>query len=171
MTVDSSRDIFVFVLCILCGFLSGLAFDFFRSIRKIFTPSKGMVAIQDIIFCALVFAMFSYVTGRFNDGIVRWYEIAGVFLGIMMYVFTISHTIIKAFSYAFTCLKRVCEKSRHFFRRLSHFAEVKFKAFHKKLGNKITLKIGIIQKNAKKCRKKLQFGEKINKKIFTSQKK
>ena len=121
MTVDSSHDIFIFVLSLICGVLSGLIFDIFRAMRSVFKSGKSWVAIQDIVFCAIVFVMFSYVVNNCNNGSVRWYEIAGAVLGVMLYYSTISFALLKIFKFVLKIIKDIFEKIRRIFDKFEKF--------------------------------------------------
>ncbi len=107
MIVDTNHDIRVFVCTLLCGALSGFILDIFRAIRRSFTPGKTMVAIQDIITCAIIFTLFSCVINKENDGDVRWFEFAGAILGASLYFCTLSMWTMKCLNYIMIFLKRI----------------------------------------------------------------
>lgn len=85
MIVNSYHDIKVFSLCLLCGSVTGLIFDFFRSLRKSVTTGKNMTAFQDALFCAIAFYLFTKTVDLTNNGDLRWYEFAGMFFGLAVY--------------------------------------------------------------------------------------
>ena len=67
MIVDSFHDIMIFALSLMCGIADGIIFDFFRAMRRVFSHGKKMVAVQDMIFCFMVFVLFSYIKPFFSE--------------------------------------------------------------------------------------------------------
>lgn len=94
LDVSVSSHIYIFVCALICGALISLVFDAFRIFRKMVKTSPLTVAIHDVVFWLLAALMlFGYVFLT-NNGELRLFEFAGVFLGAIIYFLTLSKTII-----------------------------------------------------------------------------
>lgn len=121
MVVDSTRDLTVFLAFFICAQTIGVVFDFFRAIRKAFVCGNLMVAVQDVIFCSFSFFMFSGVLTVLNSGRIRWYELAAIILGLVIYFLLESRYVIKVFDVlmrwvcgVWTLIKKISKKSLQF---------------------------------------------------------
>lgn len=87
-----------FTAAILCGAALALCYDFIRIFRRIVKHGAIIMAIEDIIFwIAAAFIMFGVVLFT-NNGDVRWYAVAGMFMGMLIYIFTLSRAIVWVFA-------------------------------------------------------------------------
>ncbi len=139
----------IFLYALGFGFLLGLLYDFFRTLRLIISRSRGFVLFMDLLY----FAVCAFLTFCFilvvDSGRVRIYVALGEVLGWMIYYFSfgmialkISNAAIKLcrrfFAMIFKPVKRVL---RFLKRKMGHFG-----AFGKK----------IIRKTDKKTKFSLQ---------------
>lgn len=86
-----SQQLRLFTLSLGLGFLLGIVYDLFRSLRLIFsrTPGKYTLFVQDIIYvilCAVITFLFLLSE---NYGEIRAYVLAGEIIGFFAYYFTI----------------------------------------------------------------------------------
>ncbi len=171
MMVNNLRDIFAFFAVFLCGVCVGVVFDIFRAHRKIYPPSSRLLSLEDAIFCAIAFFLFSHTVTKFADGDLRWYIFAGFFLGLMLYFLTLSKMLVCILTKAFELLKHILSMVSRF---LSYLAKPFLRFFKKTKRAFLNLKGKANNffkgKNIKK-RSNLDFCKKIFKKIFTTQKK
>lgn len=92
-----NKEIFVFLVMIVCGGGISLVFDLFRACRIIARPNTAIVAVSDILFCIIAaFAVLACVW-NFNSGIFRFYEPVGLILGGVFYFLLLSKWILKFF--------------------------------------------------------------------------
>lgn len=99
------------------GAIFGFVFDFFRGIRKNFTPNVIATYIEDIIFLIFVSSIFIFSIIYFAMGILRFYIFLGVLIGIAIYALTISkkcviilYYIVKLCKSFFTFLLKIAKK-------------------------------------------------------------
>lgn len=95
MDITASQQVYVFAAAAICGIGLGILFDIFRIIRKIRKPSMVGISMQDVLYwLAAAILVFWYIF-TFNDGELRWYEFAGVFLAGYIYNMTLSKYTVK----------------------------------------------------------------------------
>lgn len=136
----------IFLYSLGFGFLLGILYDVFRTLRLIISRSKGFVFFADLMY----FALCSFLTFCFimvvDSGRVRLYVALGEILGWFIYYFSFGSIAI-----------RVSNAVTGFFRRLfSGVFKLVRRAFSKigSKGSKIKL---IFKKNIRKSNKKLKF--------------
>lgn len=125
------------------GFLLGILYDVFRTVRLIISDSRGFVIAMDILY----FAVCSFLIFCFNlvvdNGRVRIYVVFGELLGWLIYYF----------SFGSIAMKVTAAVSR-FFRKII-FAPVR--KFFAKILRKNSFFIGKSEKTLKKYNKKIKY--------------
>lgn len=92
-----NEDIFVFLMMILCGAIILLLFDVFRAFRMVIKPGTIVVAVSDILFCAVSLFVILAAVWNLNSGEFRIYEPVGLALGGIFYFFLLSKWILALF--------------------------------------------------------------------------
>lgn len=118
MLVNTYHDLTVFVCSFACGQLTGFVFDIFRAIRKAFVPGKKALALQDALYCAAVFYMFSQTVNITNNGDLRWYIFAALILGTVLYFSLESPAVLPILARICMFFKKVFEKFSAFLQKL-----------------------------------------------------
>lgn len=91
---DETISFFMFILL---GILVGIIFDFFRAIRKVKKYKEKYIYLQDIIFFLVVGIVLASVLIYKLEEELRLYLFLSLFLGVVIYISTISMLIIKIF--------------------------------------------------------------------------
>ena len=116
------EEIIIFGLSCLWGVAIGIFYDFLRVFRLVLPHNKWLVMFEDILFFmgyAMFLTAFASAEAR---GVLRFYYIAGNFIGATLYFFTLGsavmnifrkilyfvHFLFKPFEYIFTFL---CKKA------------------------------------------------------------
>ena len=73
---------------LICGFLMGIIYDFFRFLRFLF-PNKFAAFLFDFSFFAVYALFFFILLLSYNNGSVRALYFTAYFLGLLVYVFTV----------------------------------------------------------------------------------
>lgn len=115
ITLES--ELTVFGASIVLGAVSGLVFDIFRSFRLKIRTGLKTVAFQDILLWIILSLLFFATVYKFNSGQLRFYIFLGAFLGLVLYLLTVSKVCIKIISLFITAL---CAVAR-FFARITAF--------------------------------------------------
>ena len=82
----NNNQIYLFSIYMLCGIVIGIGFDIFRVLRKSFRTSD-MVTYTGIFLIIMLFI--------FNNGQLRFFIFVAIFLGLLLYLLTISKYFIK----------------------------------------------------------------------------
>lgn len=145
-----SEQLKVFLYSFGLGFLLGILYDVFRTLRMIFSFGKVMTFIQDflyVIMCAFLTFGFALVL---NDGKIMFYIFFGEGIGWLIYYFTfgtlalrVSSAVIKGVRSVFAAIIRLIKKPINFVVRKI-----------KRIANKIDTKTKI---NSKKVVKNTKF--------------
>lgn len=73
---------------LICGFLMGIIYDFFRFLRFLF-PNKFAAFLFDFSFFVVYALFFFILLLSYNNGSVRALYFTAYFLGLLVYVFTV----------------------------------------------------------------------------------
>ena len=92
MTLYESQA-FVFLVMVYGGIVTGLVYEFYRLLRRIFGTGRIVTAVFDILFVLCAFFIFAYILYLANAGQLRFYLLLGYVLGFLLYVFGISRLL------------------------------------------------------------------------------
>ncbi len=129
------------------GFLLGVLYDVFRTLRLIISRSRGFVFFMDLLYfalCSFLIFFFMLVT---DGGRMRLYSLAGEILGWLIYYFSLGSVAIR-FSNAVV----------KFFRRIISA----FSGRIKRISGKLWHKLGNVRKKHKKITRKFDKKAKFN---------
>ena len=88
------KQILIFLIFLLNGFLYGIYFDIFRILRKNFKTNNITTYFEDFLFWGLVLYTFLCTIFKFNNGELRLYVFIAVAFGILIYLKIFSDTFI-----------------------------------------------------------------------------
>lgn len=97
------------LLCCLLGVLTGLVFDFFRTIsngigKRLHSLSYVIIVMGDILTVAFMGVSVTVLCFYYNKGIVRFFCIFGLALGLAFYFFVFSRIILKIYTLFFKAI-------------------------------------------------------------------
>lgn len=84
----------VFYGSLLLGFSFGLLFEVTRFIRLAFPHGTAMIFLEDFLFFLPVTFFTLLFLFCFSDGVIRWYILAGIFLGFLIYLKTLGRLLL-----------------------------------------------------------------------------
>ena len=90
-----SNQVNIFFVFVINGILIGLLFDFFRILRKTIKTNDFFTYIEDILFWILTGFILLFSIFIFNNGEIRLFMFWGIFIGVFIYMISISSYIIK----------------------------------------------------------------------------
>lgn len=150
-TIAQLYSLFVFAVS---GIIVGIFFDVFRILRKSFKTPDFITYIEDIIFWIITGLFLLFVLFTFENGQIRSYNIIGLIIGVILYIFTISKYFIKCSVTIITFFKNIIYK-------ILKVIISPLKMFFKPISFVI-----INVKNITKCDKKIKNNIKNSKKIL-----
>lgn len=101
--------------CFLSGICITIAYDCLRIFRRVKKHSTGFVALEDVIFWFAAAAFLFYMLYETNNGVIRWFSIAGAGVGMLLYKYTIGEHLVEIMS---TLLNRIQDMVARFLRWL-----------------------------------------------------
>ena len=149
----------LFFNAFLLGVMLIFLYDFLRIFRNIINHRKNYIAVEDTIYWIIAGFIVFVMLYHNNDGIIRWFAIAGVTLGMFLYNFSISKIIVKYVSIVlnkiinilFTPLIRISKKIINLLKK--KLKSIKMKQREKKEKAKIQRDGVHIEKEKKKKEK------------------
>ena len=75
----------LFLGAVAAGLIMAFCYDIFRVARRIVPHSALLIHIEDIIYWVITAAALFYLMLRLNGGEIRFFPIAGVFIGMLIY--------------------------------------------------------------------------------------
>lgn len=107
MQTPVTHELTVFAVMILCGVVFGVLFDIMRAIRNTAKAGKTITDVTDLLFVLISGIVIIYMLIKFNDGILRMYEFAGIFLGGIIYFLTVGKYVKNIFERIFEILCKI----------------------------------------------------------------
>ena len=144
---------------LLLGAILTFIYDGFLIIRKVIRHSTFFVSLEDMIFWIACALLVFYTLYKENNGILRWFAVAGAALGMVVYKKTLSSFVIEAASRAFTFIYHILSRILGIVMKPLHFLGKKVQK-----GSHITLRKG--RKLGKYLKKKLTAYQKVLKIIL-----
>ncbi len=90
MILSMSNQALLFFSTVLMGALIGFVYDWFRVIRGLFKHPNFLIHIEDVLFwIAVSIGIFVFMLNK-NYGEIRMFSVCGIFIGMILYYFTIS---------------------------------------------------------------------------------
>lgn len=128
--------------CFLSGICITVAYDCLRIFRRVKRHGTVWVALEDLIFwfCAAIFLF--YVLYETNNGVIRWFSIAGAAVGMLIYKYIIGEHLVEIMS---TIIKRIQDV-------VSKFLKTLFRPI-KRLYNRVS---GKLKKGKRKLKKQIK---------------
>lgn len=154
------------------GFLLGILYDVFRTLRMIISRSKGFILFMDLLYFAVcTFLTFCFVLAV-DSGRIRAYVALGEILGWLVYYFSfgaiamrISNSVVslitRLFSAVFKPVKRLVNRFLRKFGKFEDFCKKNIRKSDKKLKFNLQKYRGIVY-NLLGCTEKHNFKKKGN---------
>ena len=124
------------VLCFLVGAISGIFFDLVRAVannlKRRFCFISALCVLTDFLTVLLIGVTLILLSFYFNNGIIRFFSIIGVALGISVYFFSFSRLFLRIFeciikiflsilSFVFTPILKIVKKTQRNLQIVSYY--------------------------------------------------
>lgn len=81
--IIEETNFFLYSVC--AGIIVTLAYDFIRLLREVIPHNGFFTAVEDILFWIFTSCCLFLMLHEVNNGTIRWFVIAGAFLGMIIY--------------------------------------------------------------------------------------
>jgi len=95
MNNSTIEQLYSLLIFIISGITIGVFFDIFRILRKSFKTPDFITYIEDILFWIITGGFLLFILFTFENGQIRSYNVIGLTIGGIIYIFTISKYFIK----------------------------------------------------------------------------
>lgn len=85
MSAGIYAELRLFAFFILLGIGVGFTYDLLLMCRTLFRVKKKWIMLQDLLFGPVWSLQYFYEACKHNDGISRWYMVAGMFMGAFLW--------------------------------------------------------------------------------------
>lgn len=85
MSIDVINECVFWFSCFLMGIIVTVLYDIFRIIRRVIPHNGFFIALEDMIFWAMVSVLLFLLLYHLNNGTVRWFAVLGLFVGMCFY--------------------------------------------------------------------------------------
>ncbi len=107
MEFFGNTDGFLFFSAIVLGFLLGFYYEIFRFLRLAFPHPSWLVFLEDLGFFLPVTPILIFFHYALNDGIIRWFSLAGCIFGFCLYLGTVGKLFLRFSEGILFCIKKV----------------------------------------------------------------
>ena len=117
MSPNITAELYFLFHSFLMGILITVLYDVLRILRKIIPHNILAISLEDFLFWAACSLLIFFVLIRENNGILRWFSVAGAMAGMFLYKKTLSILFVKYTSRLICKLLHIVEKLLHLFFR------------------------------------------------------
>ena len=82
--IVEESNFFLYSVCM--GFIISFIYDMIRLVRNLIPHNSFFISIEDILFWIFTSLVQFLLLYKVNNGMIRWYSIAGALLGMMLYI-------------------------------------------------------------------------------------
>ncbi len=101
--------------CFLSGICITVVYDCLRIFRRVKRHGTAWIAFEDLIFWIGAALFLFYMLYKTNNGIIRWFSIAGAAVGMLVYKYVIGEHLVEIMS---IFIKRILDVVSKFFKML-----------------------------------------------------
>ncbi len=113
MSREIYDEICLFFDAVTLGCAMTIIYDFLLIWRNVFSHHAVTVAIEDAVYWLITSAISFLVLYRVNEGVVRWFFVAGAAIGMFLYKESISQYVVKIMSTTISYVVKVLIKIAH----------------------------------------------------------
>ncbi len=102
--ISNNTQLYSFLISCLFGIGYCIFYDMFRAIRKVKKHSAVVVFFEDIIYFSIIGIVTFLLQLAFSAGEIRFYLLFGIFLGFLIWNFTVSKFLIRLLVFLITSI-------------------------------------------------------------------
>lgn len=107
-----------FITSILWGVLLLVLYDSIRIIRRVVTHNSFFIALEDLLYWMVSGLLIFRMMYQQNNGIIRWFSIGGVLIGMLLYHNSLSNPLVNAISNIINSILGTIKKALLFLLRI-----------------------------------------------------
>ncbi|MFI3200919.1 MAG: spore cortex biosynthesis protein YabQ [Eubacteriales bacterium] len=142
MSFEIIKEIHFLLVTVLLGVVMTFLYDGVRIIRGIVKHNQCFVSVEDLLYCSSCFVLFFMVLYKENNGMIRWFSVAGVAMGMILYKCTISSLYVYYTTKLLCCVGRLIKQGAAYINRPA-------KKAYGGICEKMGVILSVLKKNAK----------------------
>ena len=95
--IVEESNFFLYSVCM--GFIISFIYDMIRLVRNLIPHNSFFISIEDILFWIFTSLVQFLLLYKVNNGMIRWYSIAGALLGMMLYIKSVGQYMVSYVSH------------------------------------------------------------------------
>lgn len=162
MSPNITAELYFLFHSFLMGILITVLYDVLRILRKIIPHNILAISLEDFLFWTACSLLIFFVLIRENNGILRWFSVAGAMAGMFLYKKTLSILFVKYTSRLICKLLHIVEKLLYLFFRPLNMVCRRLNGRRKRTANRLKMAL-------RRAKKKLTERKKLLKIFLTKQ--
>lgn len=144
-------ELYFFLHAALTGIVLSAVYDVFRILRRVHTHGWVLIAIEDFFYWIGSALYITMILMKDNNGIIRWFFVIGILMGMIIYNITISQHLVGILSKIINKALNIVQKALKVLLMPVRFLLITSKKITRKSGK-------ILKKPLKKCYKTIRIG-------------
>ena len=130
-------EAYLFGVCLLLGAFLALIYDGIRIFRLLLQHKDWLVDIEDLVYWIFTVWIVFCTFFRYNQGVLRGYAFVGMFLGVVLYLLTLSNLLLRLVK----CILPYWNKIKFYGKRPFVQITVRFRKMLKNIASEVTMAI------------------------------
>lgn len=110
MSETITTEFYFFLHAALTGVVLSAVYDIFRILRRVRSHGWFLIAVEDFFYWIGSALYIFFILMRDNDGVIRWFFVFGILMGMLVYNLTISQYLVKILSKIIKWILDIVEK-------------------------------------------------------------
>ncbi len=113
------------IISLLLGTSMGFIYDLIRCFRRLVSHNNFFIALSDLMFWLFGACVTIACINRYNYGSLRWYVLFGMFLGFLIYHYTVSRLLMFVADYVIAFIRKIGKKCKVLLKKTSKWVKIK----------------------------------------------
>ena len=113
------------IISLLLGTCMGFSYDLIRCFRRLVSHNNFFIALSDLVFWLFGACVTIACINRYNYGSLRWYVLFGMFLGFLIYHYTVSRLLMFVADYVIAFIRKIGKKCKVLLKKPSKWVKIK----------------------------------------------
>ena len=112
------------IISLLLGTSMSFIYDLIRCFRRLVSHNNFFIALSDLVFWLFGACVTIACINRYNYGSLRWYVLFGMFLGFLVYHYTVSRVFMFVADYVIAFIRKICKKCKVLLKKINKWGKM-----------------------------------------------
>ncbi len=108
MSMEIQQEIHFLMSTVFLGVILTFLYDWLRILRQTIKHRQLWVSLEDFVYWCVSFCFSFQLLYKENNGIIRWFSVAGAAVGMILYKLTLSPYFVKSGTRLFQAMTHMC---------------------------------------------------------------